>query len=536
MKLKTTFTGALSGCFLMSMLLFSSCSDDSSPVDAGNGLVQYSGKPTRISGSPYPLAVKPDTLFVVDLGYLTNDEILAVESLQGVLAQTKPRIYVTDGPYDSYTTWLKDLQDHYGVIVNSTYSSNVAGLLSHFKKDISGYVLGDLSEKYLHSAISLAGIKKAAVATANTEQMFKDAGIPMVEDATSMTMLQFMTQHQSEMSKTAMVYQAAEKNRFLTDYAIYGKMFHHYEGTEVTLQQVASTLTANGALFGWGESEDGLVATAGRSSVYVHAADYAKNLSVLSNFGVETKQKRHVTDVETIKNVHTVCFLVTDGDNIQWSLGPFYEGAAYYGNSGRGKVSIGWTMTPSMAELAPTVLKKIYDKAGVEDGKRDYFVAGPSGIGYMNPDIYPQLSSYVSLNTEYMKQADMRILNIIGNSMNMQYIKPFLEQDQIDAVFYYYYSSYIGGLGTINWVNEKPVIAGRYQLWTGLFDNPASLAIAINNSSTDVSSSRGYSLIPVHIWSDGVDQILETVSHLNPNIRIVAPDEFVALIKKNVIH
>ena len=60
---------------------------------------------------------------------------------------------------------------------------------------------------------------------------------------------------------------------------------------------------------------------------------------------------------------HTVTFLMTDGDNIQWLLSGFASGPAWFGSPDRGKVAMGWTISPALAELAPNVMGYIYDHA-----------------------------------------------------------------------------------------------------------------------------------------------------------------------------
>jgi hypothetical protein len=67
--------------------------------------------------------------------------------------------------------------------------------------------------------------------------------------------------------------------------------------------------------------------------------------------------------------------------------------------------------------------------------------------------------------------------------------------------------------------------------------NAEDLANKLNQQSADITSSDGYSLIPVVIWSADVSSIVNCVNHLDKSkVRIAAPDEFVALIKKNIIH
>ncbi|HEX2983824.1 MAG TPA: hypothetical protein VHO28_09810, partial [Ignavibacteriales bacterium] len=166
------------------------------------------------------------------------------------------------------------------------------------------------------------------------------------------------------------------------------------------------------------------------------------------------------------------------------------------------------------------------------------------GLGYMNPDYYGDNSSYAALTAEYMKKSDMRILNIIGNQFDEQYLAPYLLQDQIDGLLYYDYADYAKEAGAIKFSNGKPIVTARYNLWpfvdgttTPLYESSASLAAKLNNASTDITSADGYTLVAVHIWTQTVTDIMNCAVKLNSEkVRVVAPDEFIALIKKNVTH
>ncbi|MHB1685856.1 MAG: GxGYxYP domain-containing protein [Ignavibacteriaceae bacterium] len=522
--------------FLFSTIICFSCNNKSSVVNPG-GSNTYSGLPTRISGSPYPISPqKPDTLFVIDESKFTDSQVLTIQSLQGLLAQSKPRIYCIQNSNDSYSIWLNDLQKSYGVIRNNAYISDFEGLLNHFKNYISGYILTTLAQPSIDVAISEAGLKNAIVVVGTDTQTVQAEGIPLLDDVANESYQQFINNHKYDVNQNILCYQTADKFKFLSDYAVFGKMFYFFDGITGSLtNQVFSQMKPNSALLGWGTDEFQLVQNSSKSSIIVHAADFAMDLSTLSNFGADTKQSIYVTNPDTIKNVHTVCFLMTDGDNVQWLLNDFSTSSRWYGSADRGKVNIGWTVSPALCELAPTVLKRFYDNAAQKPG-RDYFVAAPSGLGYVFPEVYSNLNSYAALTAAFMKKADLHIVNLLGNSISSDYLTPFLQQDQIDAVFYYYYSNYSGGNGQIYWVNNKPVITGRYNLWTPQFESPQSLAAKLNSSSTDITSPNGYSLIPVHVWSHSVDDIIQCVSLLNKNVRVVSPDQFVALIKKNISH
>jgi hypothetical protein len=497
-------------------------------------ILAYAQPAGRIDGSPYPVSQKPDTLFVINDNNFTDAQLLTVQTLQGILAQTKPRIYRVRG--DGYPTWLNDLKNNYGVITNYMYQTDLRSLLAHFKNEINGYILTDGTQPSVDVAISLAGLKHSIVVYGTVEQIAKNAGIPLLVDVTNENYQQFVDSCKGQMNKNLLCYNSVDKITFLSDYSTFGKMYYFFDDITSSLSdEILSQMNPNAPLLGWATDEYSLVNTVSKKGMVVHASDYALNLSTLSNVSAETKQQQHNTNPEVIKDVHTVCFLMSDGDNFSWLVNDFYPDPKWFGSTSRTKINLGWTLAPSLCELAPSLMKRFYDNAGTVEGGRDYFVAGPSGYGYAYPEAYTHLNDFVDLTARYMKKADQRILNIIGNSIDSKYLFPFMQQDQIDAIIYYYFSDYAGGKGSIAWVNDKPVITGRYQLWTGQTDSAESLAQKINSLPTDITSSKGYSLIPVHVWQNTVGDVAKCISLLNKNVRVVPPDEFVALIKKNIV-
>jgi hypothetical protein len=199
-----------------------------------------------------------------------------------------------------------------------------------------------------------------------------------------------------------------------------------------------------------------------------------------------------------------------------------------------GSANVGWTVSAALVEVAPTVLEYLYRNAANSTHGSDYFVAGPSGIGYTYPDQYTDLAGFANLTAEFMEASDLHILNIIGLSYAPKDVEPFLIFETIDSVFYYEWQ-YNGLEGDIFWVNNKPVIGARFLLWSG-FDTPSSLAEKLNVMSTDIHSSRGYSLVAVHAWSMQYSDVLQCISLLNQNVKVVTPQQFVQLIQDNVTH
>ncbi len=510
------------------LTLFVGCQQSRSPLSAQT---QENKSSDWFEGSPYPISATPDTLYVVDEARFTPDQRLTIESLQGVLAQTKPAIYryLTGG----YARWLADLETNYGVTLNRTYQGDFVGLLRHFKSRISGYFLCDRNTISANVALSLCGLRQALAATPALQPVLDSLKIPLLQDVRTETFNELLDAYGARFATRAVVFQKPEKSLNLNDYAVFGKMLTFFADVPGPLfTRVLNRSPVGGALLGWGNDEFKLVSESSRHGFWVHAADWSLNLSTLTNFSADLKQKT-VADTAFVsrENVHTVCFLMTDGDNIQWLLNDFATNPQWYGSPLRGQLPLGWTVSPAMSQLAPTVLSLFYREAAASEKGHDYFVASSSGLGYMYPERFKNLPQFAALTAKFMEKSDLHILNIIGNERSEASLVPFLRQRAIDAIFYYDFANYSGGKGAIDWMEGKPVICGRYNLWQG-FETPASLAEKLNHLPRDARSPQGYSLIPVHVWSNGVPQIQDCIQRLNTNVLVVTPDVFV----KRIVH
>lgn len=116
----------------------------------------------------------------------------------------------------------------------------------------------------------------------------------------------------------------------------------------------------------------------------------------------------------------------------------------------------------------------------------------------MYPDVIPAatLANFASLTSDYMAKADLHVLNVLGRASSpprcQSNLAPvhyttysatqLLSQPNVDAIFWYDFWSYSGLAGAVTWIDvpgaasPKPVIGGRFQLWSGLFDNVTALA------------------------------------------------------------
>ncbi|HMA61392.1 MAG TPA: T9SS type A sorting domain-containing protein [bacterium] len=484
----------------------------------------------RVAGSPFPVSQIPDTLYLIDDYAFSEGKLFTLQTLQGFLAKTKPIIYRDRGA--GHSIWLEDLIANYEIFVDSSYKKDFPGIITHFINEVEGYILCNLNDNSSNSAISLCGLMNAIAVTPDNVELMDSLNIPEIMDVREKDEAWVLNNYDSLLSTQIITYQKENKNLFLGDYSIFAKAFHFFDDLNNSLTETAFERMDNGSsLFGWGNDEINTVSMASSNSIHVHPADWAINLSTLSNLSVELEQKNDTENIDTSENVHTVCFVMTDGDNIQWVLNDFATSQNWYGSTSRGELNMGWTISPSLSELAPSVLKYLYQNVANNSSGRDYFIAGPSGLGYIYPDKFPALDSSALLLNRFMDKADLNIVNIIGHDSSHKYLEPYLQQSNIDAIFYYDYSNYSGLNGDIFWINGKPVIGARYNFWEG-FQSAASLADNLNTLPKRADSEQSYSLIPVHAWSTTVDNVLECVNMLDSNVVVVTPGQFIKRINK----
>ena len=494
----------------------------------------FSQEPQRITGSAFPYSVKPDTTYIINDNNFSEEETLIIQTIQGILAKSKPRIYRDVGTGSS--VWLNDLIEKNLIIPNYSFQNDFTALLSHFKKDIDGYILCDLYSTSSNIAISISGILNAIPVTEQNIQIMDSLEIPLLLDARNKDYEWLLNNFSDSLNKKIITYQDTVKNLCLGDYSVFSNSLHFYTNIHSEfVDTLFRNMENNSFLLGWGEDEYQTVYKASNYSISVLPSDYAYNLSFLTNFNNTLAQKNHEIETQKIDDVHTVCFLMSDGDNIQWLLNWFITDERWFGNNNRGQIDIGWTISPALSELAPTVMNKIFETAANNKNGKDYFVAGPSGLGYIYPESYYELESYTEILNKYMSKSDLRIVNIIGNNYNDFYLYSFLEQPNIKGLLYYDFSNYSNHDGEIKFLNNKPVISARYNLWGG-FETTKSLANKINSLPKNPYSSLGYSLIPVHNWSNSVDSILLCSQLMDENIRIVSPDKFLNLVISNLNH
>ncbi|MDB6065517.1 MAG: hypothetical protein JWR26_1725 [Pedosphaera sp.] len=494
--------------------------------------------PGRADTSVFPKGTNLSSIVVIGSGSLTSAaQQTLIATLQGIVARkSASQIYIDGG--GGYTLWRNHLASAYGIPVTTT--SNPWSLVTQYRSLVSGYILFDLSANTnsVNAATSLCGPLNAIAVDASIEASVRAAGVTnLLLDVRTRDEAWVWTNYNAVLSRSTVIEQKETFGDQLRDYATLAGAFTFYDGNSAFRTSIMSAMNPDSACLGWGDASQGesvFVSSGSQHAVYTIAADWALDLSTLSSVRDPNLYQRTYNLPVSETNVHYVTFLVTDGDNVQWNLGDF---PAYFNNSARGGFNMGWALSPSLADLAPSVLRWYYDNSS-NGPNRDFFVAGPSGIGYMYPSMYPaaDLDIHAQKLNDFMTRADLNVAQIIDfNSFtNTGLWNKYFAQPAIDSLIYLDYSNYAAKQGALYFsTNGKSMISPSDVLWSGV-EEETNVIAKMNAAPRDPSSPAGYSLVLVHVWSKNLGNVQTVVAGLASDVRVVTPDQYVKLIRDNI--
>lgn len=486
----------------------------------------------------YPKGTNLASLWVIADGAMPTDaQKTLVTTLQGLVAsRSSEQIYVDGGA--GYSIWKNHLHSAYGITLHTV--TTPWQLVTRFKGLVAGYILYDRTAN-LHSisaATSLSGLLNAVAVDSSIETQVRAAGLTnRLADVRTRDAAWAWTNYPGQFNRGVLIEQRETLSEHLRDYAAMSGSFAFFDGNSPFRTKMISSLASDAVTLGWGDASQGenvFVGEGSRHGSYTIAADYALNLSTLSSIRDPAISQKTYNTPTTQTNVHYVTFVITDGDNVQWNLGGF---PGFFNNPARGTFDMGWAVSPSLAELAPSTLRWYYDNSS-SSPHHDFFVAGPSGSGYFYPSMYPTaaLGLHVHKLGRLMNGADLNIAQILdfGSFNRLDLWNQYFSQPNIDSLFYLEYAPYDGAHGAMLFsTNGNPVIAARDMIWPGLED-PAQLIRNINSYSRDVSSPEAYTMVSVLVWNQTQSTIQQVVTNLLPDVRVVTPDAFVKLVRNNV--
>ncbi len=424
-----------------------------------------------------PIKLTADVVYYIFIDNMSTSEKMLIKSIQGIINQkikngdeSLNAIYTINRDID--LDWLVDYRNQYGFDTNLKHFST---LYSYGKQHIDSYVLWSPGKTWtLNIACTYAALHQAMVLT---PQLASDLNI-----ASEKTLLMDFTQDQwyypdmntgtaenisgkldgytwamnhllPECDSTKII-TLKDDIPDLRDMIFFDNIFTinldplNNEDEISMLNTILSKYPAGSTMMGWADGsfatepgqndvtvEQAFVKILSENNMYLMPSDYANNLSFHGMFDPPNKLEQQEKAGKYEKGKKYVCFIASDGDNLQYDMN--YMREKMWNNPYRGKVPIGWTISPRLYEFAPFIAWYYYNSAAQNDFN-DTFVTGPSGFSYVYPSSFDEntLIDFLQKTDMAMKEMDMSCIvsiDITGREQNTY--KKYADNTSAKGVF-----------------------------------------------------------------------------------------------------
>ena len=489
----------------------------------------------------------------------SGDAALTLGTLQGLAAaKSTTQILFRSNAWSKYIQYIQnDAPDGLSLKVVTTNNEgaawNINTLLAEYAPILDGYILCGSGDQSSYVAVTLAHQLNAVVVTPATKDAAENAGLSQVLDVTGRDDAWLRkSEYFAKLNTEVAVEQPINMAPRLIDYAVMaGCYINFYDGNDGEQHTKMYEFLDDGAVvFGWNNTlgEYDTIKSYSEMNVCMIPADHACNISTLSSFarsgkvnGAQYAEAKDYTVDDEAK--HTVCFIMSDGDNMQWMLNDF-SNERWYGSPLRGMFPMTWGLPALLGDVA----YPMFDYYAKTQASTDEFIMQLSGLGYTFP------SKWDANEREYMAERVSDAMSARGiKYMNLLDDKGFTEenlhsftmQDNIEGIFYTDYANYAGYKGEIKFVDGKPAVSARYRLWADTNDGSLeAIAKGINNAPADVKNKNSYTFIIVHAWS-GMDSngnfsasgntmaaVDELMLMLDSDVDVVTASEFMGRINQ----
>ena len=531
------------------------------------GIIPEAKSEEELAEVLYDFDIKPLADEIVVVNGLSKDERSAIQCLQGLVGRTQASIFINYGYQASAE--LADLEKAgCTLLYKDENGSNwdLTSLINRYSQHITdnGYVL--FSDADTHAQINLAfnyaTVNGWLAVPVSAEAKAIAAGLEKKLDL-STTVLDFTheqafyEEHRDFFRKDCLVHLYAMASG-LRDLAVQQKIFITYvEDSDYVARayrdMLYSELEPASMILGWCKYEIKHTECAGRFGHYVIPSDHSFNTSVLNCNRVETGRigNENVTAPELDPTKHYVAIVWSDGDNAQWISNGYSEFHTW--QSYDIDIPVTWTFAPQMYKFSSTAVKKALDNKDPEDS----FITGPSGAGYarismMSPS---EVRAYSDLTAAAMLKSGITTMTLLDEikteidfasyAAKLGYFARYdnitggiLQVDPDD-----YTGGYGGGRGRVFFANDKPFVSVGFSLWHPSGDAAQvnqewlkAQADIINSYPADINTINGYTVINVHPWTVGPDDLAYFVSQLDDGVEFLSADELLAAVAQNIPH
>jgi len=480
----------------------------------------------------FPKSPPPGTLEVYDTRYDSLEMKLLLISLQGVVNRTQPRIFLITA--DAEVFWLNEAKTTFSLTTEDV--TDPWELVEQFKDEIDGAVVYDPDLiQSVNVATTFAGLNNALVAHPSLVSQIEQHGISVIKD------LRGQFDDNVEMYRWAfeklwpschhriLAFLNAETPT-LRDYLVAHRIFtlqldFHRPKERELLEEILDKTPRNIPVLGWVIDELIGVATLSKYGKFLTASDNSPNLSVYSGLELEKPGYDEPPDIPEPENIIYVGFAYTDADNLAYVQGSMLT---QWLDPARGTVPLGWSFNAAARDLAPHLVA-YYQRTKTE---QDVLIGPPSGIGYMYPNLYPDLDTFLKITKPYFEWSGFRTIWLINNDLTLsdKIVTAYTKYLALDGIFIDYWPN--GDRGFHFASDGTPVLRSWYVYLLGpeqISDILADAAVAKEYFYPD---SPFFVFIGVNAWITPPSYIADIANGLDERYQVVRPDVMFGLMKK----
>lgn len=490
----------------------------------------------------WPVQKAPEKVIICAPVQNRAEEML-LQSLSGLAAQA-----VNDGKFTEMV-WCHTDNPAYLRIYEKTVEAldvrqekrmNVWELLEYLKKKrvVQGYVLYRMDKErkeYYAShedtdyscnvATVYAALLKGVLVDESLQERAESMGLKLLKDARKEDMATCFEKNRSRLNNcSALSVPPGVPN--VRDYAIAHRLMLYADEPEL-MNRVLEWVQPLSPILGWGCGDEyDFTSAISEWGHYNTATNWCVNLPLVSSAsGLVTPNKLQETpadeiDYENGSSCHT--YVMSDGDNMQWTMGNFIDSDIYMGNPAIHDIGLSWTLCPiNLSVVSPVTWNELVSL------KTPNFTYLEYGGGYQYPDLFAVkrpnrqelLRQFARRLNEHFKQLNLSVFGCICKNIGSKEAQEAFEiyAQEIEplagilAVQYFPYEQD----GSIYWVKNTagisiPVITASYSIWNEVrIDRPRAgtpeyVASRINRDYLMATEQKDNVLAwtIVHAWSD----------------------------------
>jgi hypothetical protein len=373
---------------------------------------QPSGEPKDLSVTRSPSlheifarsSTPADTLLVADIRPLSADWQMLLLSLQGIANRQRPQVYYLFNETDQF--WL-DWMRQRGWVKRTERVNDPRRLLQRFRSEIKGMVITDPAVPATKNvATMLAGVHDAVVAS---PRIARELSLPVIADLRgrwkkNVDAYRWAFETLWEQMNHHLVACSYPDHLALRDYLVQNRVFIFWisgpidgarpysdPDAEARLaEQILAKMPPNTCVlsYPWAGKDIGMgegpgVTLFAEFGKYLVGTINVSNLTVHSGIRVAQFRQKPAPPAPTLRDDKVyISFIMSDGDNLP--VLTTHNFPQLWRDPLRGKIPIGWTISPAAGLLIPAVVDYYYETSTPQD----HWLTAVSGLGYTYPDQY----------------------------------------------------------------------------------------------------------------------------------------------------